>query len=133
MVEDPDVVGQLGGGHVQVPAAGAGEHPRPADGSLAVLGEEPLQAVLSLGAVDVDDVEADAAAQTDVGLRPPPPPFADLVEVGGGIVDAPAADAFGDAWQLAGQWQHRDAAPCVFQRPVARAVEGVGHRAQPHP
>ncbi len=129
VVQDPDPVGQPGRGHVQVPAAGAGEHPRPSDGSVGVVGEKPLQALAPFRAVDVDHVEADSAAQADVGVWPASPPFADLIEVGGGVVDAAAARALGDPRELARQWQHRDTTPRVLHRPVGKAPRGVSHRA----
>jgi hypothetical protein len=127
VVQDADLVGQPGWDDVQVPAAGAGADPWSADRWLGVVGKEAFQAVTALWPVNVDDVEDDAAAQADVGVWPALPPGADLVWVGGRVVYASAALTLGDARQLAGQRQHRDAAACVLQRPGGKAVTGASH------
>jgi hypothetical protein len=44
------------------------------------------------GAVDIEGVEADAGGQAEVGLGPAAPPAADLVGVGGGLLDAGAEE-----------------------------------------
>jgi hypothetical protein len=82
---------QAGGGEVVVPAAllaaGAGHRPggRQAD---AVLGGEPAERGHTIGAVEVQDVEAVAGPQADVGLGVLRPPGQDAGPVGGRLVQA---------------------------------------------
>ena len=79
-------VAQAGGGQVVVPATPAGADQRPR--ALPGHGRRPAPDGLGAGgAVDVQDVEAVAGGQADVGLGVAGPPGQDPGPVGGGVLD----------------------------------------------
>jgi len=80
-------VAEAGRVKVVVPAISAGPDQRPA-ALQAMSGRQLLDGLGAGGAVDVQDVEAVAGGQADVGLGVAGPPGQDPGPVGGGVLDS---------------------------------------------
>ena len=106
-------VAKAGRGQVVMPATSAGADQRP-EALQTMLGRQLLDGLSAFGAVDVEDIEAMAGGEADVGLGMAGPPGQHPRPVAGGVGD-PVGDqgAEGVLPHLAAAWiPTRAAGPC---------------------